>query len=336
MSNKAAVMTGLNVIEIQDRPVPVAGPGQAIVRPISVGVCGSDVAYFHLGRIGNYIVTGDIILGHEVAGDVESVGEGVTNVKPGDRVAIEPGTPCRQCADCLKGNYHLCPDLVFMATPPYDGCLVQQMALDARTLFPIPDSMTYEQGALIEPLSVGLWGAHRANLQPGDHVLVTGAGPVGLLAAEVAKALGAADVVVSDVSEFRLGLAAKHGFECETPDSPVDRRFDVLLECSGAEGVLANGLARLGNAGRAAMIGLHKSPALSLPLASLNPQELTIALINRYNGTWPIGIALAASGRVNLDDFVTDEFTLSQTAEALNNTSTNPKALKAIIHPQEL
>jgi len=336
MSNKAAVMTGLNVIEIQDRPEPVAGPGQAVVRPISVGVCGSDVTYYKYGRIGNYIVTGDIILGHEVAGDVESVGEGVTNVKPGDRVAIEPGTPCRQCADCLKGNYHLCLDLVFMATPPYDGCLVQQMLLDARTLFPIPDSMSYEEGALIEPLSVGLWGCRRINLQPGDHVLVTGAGPVGLTAAEVAWALGAASVVVADISDFRLGLAAKHGFETETPDNPIDRSFDVLLECSGVDGVMAAGLERLGNAGRCAMIGMHKTPTLPLALASLNPQELTIALINRYNGTWPVGIALAASGRVNLKDFVTDEFTLSQTAEALNNTSTNPKALKAIIHPQQL
>src|SRR5690606_21161987 len=108
---------------------------------------------------------------------VVEVGEGVADLRPGDRVAIEPGTPCRACAQCMAGRYHLCPDFVFLATPPYDGALIQYIALDARTLFPLPESMTYEQGALVEPLSVGLWGCRRAGLQPGDDVLVTGAGP---------------------------------------------------------------------------------------------------------------------------------------------------------------
>ena len=101
----------------------------------------------------------------------------------GDRVAIEPGTPCRNCRECMAGRYHLCPDLVFLATPPYDGALIEKMTIDARNLYPIPDSMTYEEGALLEPLSVGIWGCKRAGLEAGDDVLVTGAGPVGLLAA---------------------------------------------------------------------------------------------------------------------------------------------------------
>jgi L-iditol 2-dehydrogenase len=336
MSNLAAVMTGLDTIELQERPTPEPGPGQAVVRPMAVGVCGSDVTYFKRGRLADFIVTGDIILGHEVAGQVEAVGEGVTGVAPGDRVAIEPGTPCRQCSDCLSGNYHLCRDLVFMATPPHNGCLVQQLAVDARNLFKLPDSMSYEEGALIEPLSVGLWGCHRAGLKPGDRVLVTGAGPVGLLAAEAAQALGASGVTLSDIVPFRLEVAAKHGFATETPDNPLDGEFDVLLECSGAPGVLAASLRRLGNAGRAAVIGIEHAPQVALPLGSLNWNELTIALVNRYNATWPTGIALAADGRVDLKDLVTDVFALGGTADALNNTSTNPRAMKAVIHPQQV
>ena len=199
------------------------------------------------------------------------MGADVTGVQVGDRVAIEPGTPCRRCHECLAGRYHLCPDLEFFATPPYDGALVQRMAVDARNLYRLPDSMSYEQGALVEPLSVGIWGCKRAGLEPGDEVLVTGAGPVGLLAASVARAFGALSVTVTDVSEFRLGLAASMGFDTERADEPSGRTFEVLLECSGAPGALAAGLRRLRPAGRAAMIGMSKEDAIALPLAQLNP-----------------------------------------------------------------
>jgi L-iditol 2-dehydrogenase len=334
MANTAAVMTGLNSIELQDRAMPEPGPGQAVIRVEAVGVCGSDVAYYRYGKIGPFVVDGDFILGHEVSGQIVSVGEGVTNVRAGDRVAVEPGTPDRSCAQCRAGRYHLCPNLEFLATPPYDGALLQYLLMDARCYFPIPDSMSYEDGALIEPLSVGLWGCQRASLRPGDDVLVTGAGPVGLLAAESARALGAGSVTLTDVSEYRLGVAAAHGFETEQSGAPTDRTFDVLLECSGANGVLAAALERLHEAGRAAVIGLGKAETVPLPLSVLNWKEITISMVNRYNNTWPLGIALVSSGRINLDGLVTHEFSLAQTAAALENTSTEPKSLKAMIYPQ--
>jgi L-iditol 2-dehydrogenase len=304
-----------------------------------VGVCGSDVAYYRYGRIGPYVVDGDIILGHEVSGDVVAVGDGVTNVVVGDRVAIEPSVPDWTCAQCRAGRYHLCPNLKFLATPPIDGALVQRLAIDARTLFVMPDTMTYEQGALVEPLSVGLWGCQRAGLRPGDDVLVTGAGPVGLLAAESARALGARTVTITDVSDFRLDLARQHGFTVESGSTErvsdgADRRFDVLLECSGAPGVLAAGLERLGPAGRAAVIGISKVNA-DLPLHTLNWNEITISMVSRYQNTWPLGIALIASGRVNLDGMHTHSFPLSRTADALAVGSTDPNAMKAMIYPQD-
>jgi len=335
MNNRAAVMTSIDVIEIQERPMPVAEPGQAVVRVHSVGVCGSDVSYFRRGRVADYIVDGDIVLGHEVAGEVVEVADGVTGVAIGDRVAIEPGTPCRQCAQCLKGRYHLCPDLVFLATPPFDGALVQYMAIDARNLHRLPEGMSFDDGAMIEPLSVGLWGCHRAGLQAGDDVLVTGAGPVGLLAAEAARALGAASVTVTDVSEYRLDVARAHGFRTERSDSPGSDEFDVLLECSGAEGVLAGGLLRLAPGGRAAVIGIAKAESVALPLPSLNANEITISLVNRYQHTWPTAIALVASGRIDLSGFVTHRFGLSGTEAALSVGASDPHSLKAIIHPQE-
>ena len=262
MSNRAAVMTELGKIEIEERPERDPGPMEAVVRIEAVGVCGSDTAYYKVGRIGDYIVDGPIILGHEVSGQVVQVGADVTNVVVGDRVAIEPGTPCRNCRECMAGRYHLCPDLVFLATPPYDGALIEKMTIDARNLYPMPDSMTYEEGALLEPLSVGIWGCKRAGLAGGDDVLVTGAGPVGLLAAASARALGAGSVTVTDLSDFRLELARGMGFG---PSALTNRATIVSTCCSSAPvrpGVLGQAMARLRPAGRAAMIGMSKEEAI--------------------------------------------------------------------------
>jgi L-iditol 2-dehydrogenase len=337
MPNYAAVMTALETLEIRERPKPSPGPGEAVIAPRAVGVCGSDVAYYRYGRVGPFVVAGDFVLGHELSGDVVAIGEGVTNVVVGDRVAVEPGVPDGTCDQCRAGRYHLCPGLAFLATPPFDGALVQRFAIDARTLHVMPATMTYEQGALIEPLSVGLWGCQRAGLRPGDDVLVTGAGPVGLLAAESARALGARTVTVTDVSEPRLALAEQHGFAAERSGAPANagRTFDVLLECSGVPQVLADGLERLGPAGRAAVIGIAKQN-VELPLHTLNWNEITISMVSRYNATWPLGISLVASGRVDLTGLHTHSFPLSKTADALLAGSTDPTVVKAMIYPQEL
>lgn len=334
MSNRAAVMPELGTIQIQDVGYPELGPRDVAVRIEAVGVCGSDTAYFKVGYIGDWVVDGPIILGHEVSGQVHEVGADATQVKVGDRVAIEPGTPCRDCRDCMAGRYHLCPDLKFLATPPYDGALVQYLAMDERNLFVMPDSMSYEEGAMLEPLSVGIWACHRAGLVPGDEVLITGAGPVGMLAAETARALGAASVTLVDVSEFRLNMARELGFEVEHSNSQTDREFDVLIECSGAPGVLAAGLHRLRTNGRAAMVGMPKQ-AVELPLSQLNSRELTIGLVNRYSHTWPIAIALVSSGRVDVKSIITHRFPLDRTEDAITLASRVPDSMKAIIYPQQ-
>ncbi len=336
MANRAAVMTGIEELSIEERPLPDPGPRQAVIRIEAVGVCGSDTAYFKLGRIGDYVVDGPIVLGHEVAGVVEAVGSDVTNVSAGDRVAIEPGVPCRDCHQCFVGRYHLCPDLEFLATPPYDGAFLEHLVIDSRNCFPLPDSMTFEEGALIEPLSVGLWAAQRAHLQAGDDVLVTGAGPIGIVSGLAARALGARDVVLTDVDPFRLDLAQRMGFETERGDAPAkDRSFDVLLECSAAKGVLASSMYRLNPAGRISLVGMSKEELVGLPLAQLNPLELTIAMINRYAHTWPTAIGLVASGQVDLKPMITHHFPLTETGYALVLGQHVDDSMKAIIHPAQ-
>jgi L-iditol 2-dehydrogenase len=335
MPNYAAVMPELGRIELQDVPEAALGPRDALVSIEAVGVCGSDVAYFTVGRIGDWVVDGPIILGHEAAGQVVAIGPGVTRVAIGDRVAIEPGKPCRDCRDCLAGRYHLCRDLEFFATPPHDGALVQRMAIDERQLFPVPEWMSYDEAALCEPLSVGIWACQRARLDVGDGVLVTGAGPVGILAAQAARAFGAASVTLTDVSDFRLDFARNLGFEAEKAGEGDTADFDVLLECSGAPTALAEGLWRLRTHGRAAMVGMPKQD-VELPLSKLNVRELTISLVNRYAHTWPTAIALVSTGRVDVASLVTHRFSLHETAEAITLAKQVPDSMKAVIAPQRL
>jgi L-iditol 2-dehydrogenase len=231
--NRSAVMTALCKIKVEERAVATPAPRQAVIRIEAVGACGSDTEYLKVGRIGDCVADGPLIRGHEVAGLVESVGNEVTNVKPGDRVAIGTGTPCRDSVECLAGCYHLCPKLVSLASPPYDGARIELVRIDSRNLFPTPDEMSFEQGALLAPLSARIWACQRANLNRGDRVLAAGAGPVGLLSAAARRALGAGSVAITDVSDLRLDLAKSMGFKTEKSPAPSDQTFDILIECPG-------------------------------------------------------------------------------------------------------
>src|SRR5215204_1063610 len=192
MTNRSAVLHAATALTIEDRPMPVPPPGHVVVKVGAVGICGSDVHYYDHGRIGDYIVEQPMIIGHEAAGTVIDVGAEVDPGLIGQRVALEPGVPCRAYAERLQGRYNLCPNIVFFATPPVDGAISQFVSIDAHFAHPVPARLSDEQAAMAEPVSVGIWAAQKAHITPGDRVLVTGAGPIGLFAAQVARGFGAA------------------------------------------------------------------------------------------------------------------------------------------------
>lgn len=332
---RAAVLHGAEELVIEERPTPSAGPGEVLVKVTAVGICGSDVHYYEHGRIGEFVVESPLVLGHEAAGQVVAVGKGVAADRVGKRVALEPGVGCRQCSYCHQGRYNLCPDMRFFATPPIDGALCEYVVLPADHAYDVPDSMSDDAAALVEPLSVALWAHRTARLGAGSSVLIAGAGPVGLLVTQVAAALGAAEIIVSDVDAGRLELAKSFGATTLLDATrPVgDLVVDGFIDCSGAPAAVKSGIPTVRPGGSAVLVGMG-ADEVTLPLSLLQRRELTVTGTFRYANTWPTGIALAARGLVDLDGLVTGHVDLDHTRDAL---VPDPSAgqVKMVVRPGE-
>lgn len=346
---RVAVLNRPGEIEILERPDPLPGPDEVLVRVLAVGVCGSDTHYFDHGRIGSYVVREPLVLGHEASGVIEQVGRGVEPARVGQRVSIEPGVPCRRCRQCLAGRYNLCPDVRFHATPPIDGSLAELIVVAATFAHPVPDSVSDEVAALLEPLSVGIWACRKGGVGIDHRVLITGAGPIGLVALQVARAAGAEELIVCDLNDDRLAVATDLGatriintgsLEGEgalarelTGSGPGAAPPDVLLECTGHAGLTRQALTTLAPAGSAVLVGMGGTE-VTIPLSVLQEREITVTGTFRYANTWPTAIVLAASGRVSLERLVTSRHPLVDTAAALTASRSDPRNIKALVQPQ--
>ena len=204
---KVAVMEGIGKMGYTERPIPVPKDDEVLVKLEYVGICGSDMHYYEMGRIGDYVVEPPFVLGHEPGGTVVEAGRNVTHLKVGDRVALEPGKTCGKCKFCREGKYNLCPDVVFFATPPVDGVFQEYVAHEADLCFKLPDNVSTMEGALIEPLAVGMHAANQGGAHLGQTAVVTGAGCIGLVTLLSLKAMGVSEVIVVDVMEKRLQKA---------------------------------------------------------------------------------------------------------------------------------
>jgi L-iditol 2-dehydrogenase len=333
---RASVLRGVGDVAVEERPIPEAAPGEVLVRIGSVGVCGSDVHYYEHGRIGPYVVDHPLVLGHEAGGEIVDLGPGVDSLVPGQRVSLEPGVPCRSCPQCLAGRYNLCADVKFFATPPYDGAFCEYVAMPAAFAHPVPESISDDSAGLLEPLSVAVWGCRRGRVTAGSRVLVTGAGPIGLVCAQAARAFGATEIVVTDINPHRLGLAQQMGATAldvsQTPVGASGFEPDVLLECSGNPRATLEAIRTVARAGHVVLIGMG-GDELPIPLPYVQDHELVVTGAFRYANTWPTAIALAASGLVELDRLVTGHFALEEVERALTAPRSDQTTVKAIIRP---
>jgi L-iditol 2-dehydrogenase len=334
---RVAVLRGPGDVVVEERPDPEPGPGEVLVRVTSVGVCGSDTHYYEHGRIGRFVVEEPLVLGHEAAGEVAALGPGVPSHTVGQRVSIEPGIPDLTCDQCLAGRYNLCPGMRFFATPPVDGAFAEYVVVPAVFAHPVPENVSDQAAALLEPLSVGIWACRKGGVTAGSRVLVTGAGPIGLVCLQAALAFGATEVTVSDVNPARLALAKELGATQvvdarEAGVADLTPRPTVLLECSGHPPAIADAIRALDRAGRAVLVGTG-SADVPLPLQVLQEHELEVTGTFRYANTWPTAIALVASGRVDLDRLVTGTYRLDQAEEALTAGRRDPQSVKVVLRP---
>lgn len=330
MKNRAAVLTQLNTIQMQDVPMPVPKNDEVLIKLAAVGICGSDVHYYQHGRIGDFVVEFPFILGHEASGIVQAVGEDVQHLQPGDRVCIEPGVPCGQCDFCLTGRYNLCPDVVFLATPPYGGCLMNYIAYPARWTFKLPDNMSLEEGALVEPLAIGINAARAGQVKLGDTVLVYGAGCIGLVSALAAKAMGASQVIVVDLIDKRLEVARKYGFIAlngENADAAAEinrltqgKGVDCVLDCVGHPSTISAAVRSAKAGSHIVIVGMAAENLDGVPLGPISAKELVLTSIFRYANLFPTTIQAIASGMIDVSGIVSNRFRFDQTPEAYKAT----------------
>jgi L-iditol 2-dehydrogenase len=285
------------------------------------------------------IVTDTHILGHESSGTILAVHPSVKTLKPGDRVAIEPNIPCFKCEPCLTGRYNGCESVEFLSTPPVDGLLRRYVKHPAVWCHKMPDNLTYEDGAMLEPLSVALAGIERAGVRLGDPVVVCGAGPIGLITLLCCKAAGAAPIVITDIDEGRLKFAAdlvpgvithKVEFSHSAEDFAklvVEKMGGVepavAMECTGVESSVSGAIQAVKFGGKVFVIGVGKNE-MKIPFMRLSTREVDLQFQYRYCNTWPKAIRLVTSGVIDLKKLVTHRFKLEDAVEAFK-TASDPK-----------
>jgi D-xylulose reductase len=307
--------------------------------------------WVHGGVINKVTPEKPLVMGHEASGTIHAVGPSVTHLQPGDRVAIEPGFPCRRCKQCKVGKYNLCDAMVFAASPPdAHGTLCRLFRIPADFAYRIPDSLSLEEAVLVEPLAVAVHAVRMADVRPGQRVLVQGAGTIGLLVAATARAFGVSDVVVADIKGDKLAFAKKY-VECTTftPDISATpqqeaRRLkqeqpsyadyndgpDVVLECTGAESSLQTGLLVLAPGGVLVQVGMGKAEH-TLPLRDMFKREVVLKMAFRYGaGDYEAALEMIAGGRVRVKELISAKVPFERAAEAWEMTRRG-KGIKNLI-----
>ncbi len=343
MKNRAAFMTGINTIEMRDIEVPKIKDNEVLVKIEYVGICGSDSQYLETGAIGDFVVEGDFILGHECAGEVVELGSEVTDLKLGDKVALEPGITCGECEFCKTGKYNLCPDVEFLATPPYHGCLVNYIAFPANMCFKLPDNMSTKEGALVEPLSVGIHSAEQGNVSLGDSVIILGAGCIGLVTLLACKAYGATDITVVDMMQKRLNFATELGASRVINASEADavevmneftngKGTDVVIETAGSSVTIKQTAHLVKNGGTIVLVGMAPEDIIDYNFAKIMAKEATITSVFRYRNIYQKAINAISEGLIDVSGIVTHEFEFEDSAKAFDYVSKNKNdVVKALI-----
>ncbi|MBW0001501.1 MAG: NAD(P)-dependent alcohol dehydrogenase [Verrucomicrobia bacterium] len=326
---EALVLERKGELSIRDIDLPSeVGPHDVKIAIDTVGICGSDVHYYEYGKIGPFVVNEPMVLGHEAAGTVVEAGRQVKHLKPGDRVCMEPGIPDPNSRAARLGIYNLDPAVRFWATPPVHGCLTPYVVHPAAYTFKLPDNVSFAEGAMVEPLAVGMHAAVKAKIKPGDLAVVMGAGPIGVVTALSALAGGCSQVVLTDVQQPKLDLAAKLGpirpvnVAKENVRQVVDELTDgwgaeLVFEATGAPAAIQKVHDPLAPGGRIVLVGMPIKP-VEVDIVSLQAKEASIETVFRYAHVYPRALALMGSGKINLKPLISRTFEFRESVAAFD------------------
>lgn len=347
---RAALLTGIRQLEIGSLPEPqITGAREVLVRVGAVGVCGSDIHYYTQGAIGEQRICFPATLGHECAGTVGAVGAGVTSLRAGARVAVDPLIPCGRCDQCIAGRAHTCRHQKFLGCPGQaPGALAEFIVIPETCCFPIPDSMTMEQAAMVEPFAIALYAARMAADRAGigqvaeAKIAVLGAGPIGLSTLLACRALTQCAVYATDLVESRVEAARRcgAGWAGSAINSNVAAEIiareplglDAVFECAGKQEALDQAIEILKPGGALFIIGIPETERVSFRIHELRRKEIGVWNVRRQNGCTMDAIAMIASGRVRVDPLITHRLPLSAAKAAFDQvTSYRDGVVKAMI-----
>jgi D-xylulose reductase len=332
---KALVLEEKHKLSLRDLEVEEPlGANDVRIALRAVGVCGSDVHYYQHGAIGPFVVREPMILGHEAAGVVVETGASVTNLKAGDRVCMEPGIPDPNSQASRLGIYNLDPSVRFWATPPVHGVLRPTVVHPAAFTFKLPDNVSFAEGAMVEPVAVGMHGVNKARVRPGDVAVVTGAGPIGIVTAISALAGGCSRVFITDVQPQKLELAAKYAGI--TPVNVREKNVaeivseategwgaDIVFEASGNVRAIQGVFDALCPSGCVVLIGMPTA-SVSLDIVAAQVKEARIESVFRYAHVFPRALALMSAGKIDVKPLITNRFDFEESVEAFDFASNMP------------
>ncbi|MCM8803746.1 MAG: NAD(P)-dependent alcohol dehydrogenase [Candidatus Omnitrophica bacterium] len=338
---KAAYLTRPYDIEIREIEKPdIKNGDDVLIRVKSVGVCGSDIHYYKEGKIGNFVVKEPLILGHETSGIIEKVGKSVKNLKEGEKVAIEPQVPCRKCDYCKEGRYNLCEYVKFFATPPINGTFCEYIVHPSDFVYKLPEKISLDEATLIEPFSVGVHACNLINLKPGEKVIISGLGPVGILTLIASKINGA---IVYGIEKNKKRIEVAKNFGCEyifnTNEIKIKEiknnlleKVDVVFECSGFSELMEETIFWVKRGGRIVFIGMG-TEFINFNFSKLTIDEIKISGIFRYANTYKKSIEILSNNKIDLICLISKKFKLEQVKEALEYPTKNFDCIKAIVNP---
>ena len=327
---KAMMLTGIREMEMREVPTPlITNDHDVLIRMKTLGVCGSDIHYYVSGKIGSQVVQSPFTVGHEGAGMVEAVGKGVTLVKPGDRIAIEPAMPCWECDQCRAGRPHTCRKLRFLGCPGQaEGSLSEFIVMPETSCIKIPDTLSYDQAAISEPLAIVVYAMKQSIPMKGAKVGILGFGPIGMSVLLPALAMGASEVYVTDKIDARLDYARKSGAVLTAnPDTEnvvlkitdkVPELLDVVFECCGQQEAIDNAVDLLKPGGKLMVIGIPEFDRWSFPVDKLRHKELSIQNVRRQNEAVQPALDMMEHGEISVEAMATHRFSFKDSKAAFD------------------